>query len=100
MKTFNDLNPGDYVYIIDLHSGIIDKIQISKKDYSINNTVCFEFYNYDPLWFDRDCRITRDADIKYFSDKDLIDKKLNELIDKYNLIIKTAKQNIQKLKEL
>lgn len=74
MKTFNDLNPGDYVYIIDLHSGTVDKIQISKKDYSIENTVCFEFCNYVPLWFDRDGFITRDGDTKYFSDKDLIEK--------------------------
>lgn len=100
MKTFNDLKPGDYIYIIDSHSGIVNKIKIKNKENSIQNTVCFEFYDCVPLWFDKNYSITRDGNTKYIADEKLINKELEKLIKACENIIRITKQNIQKLKEL
>ena len=100
MKTFNDLKEGDYIYIIDSHSGIVNKIRIKNKKNSIQNTVCFEFYDCVPLWFDENESITRDGNTKYIADEELINKELEKLIKACENIIRITKQNIQKLKEL
>lgn len=100
MKIFNDLNPGDYIYIIDSHFGIVNKIKIKNKENSIQNAVCFEFYDCVPLWFDKNDSIIRDGNTKYMADKELMNKELDKLIKACENIIRITKQNIQKLKEL
>ena len=100
MKTFGDLKEGDYIYIIDSHSGIVNKIKIKNKENSIQNTVCFEFYDCVPLWFDKNDSRTCDGNTKYIADEELINKELEKLIKACENIIRITKQNIQKLKEL
>lgn len=100
MKTFNDLKEGDYIYIIDSHSGIVNKIKIKNKENCIQNTVCFEFYDCVPLWFDKNDSITRYGNTEYIADEKLINKELEKLIKACENIIRITRQNIQKLKEL
>ena len=70
------------------------------KENSIQNTVCFEFYDCVPLWFDKNDSITRDGNTKYIADEELINKELEKLIKACENIIRITRQNIQKLKEL
>lgn len=103
MKTFNDLKPGDHIYILYLLSGIIEYVKITQVQFHKSDIIIFSNEEYDNrFWFYKDKSIEIDSDnmVKYIADKNMISCELDKLIKNCKVIIKTAKQNIQKLKEL
>jgi hypothetical protein len=103
MKTFNDLKPGDYVYMLDLLSGIIEEIKITQVQFHKSDIIIFSTEEYNNrFWFykDKSVEIYSDNMVKYIADKDMVSFELDKLIKNCKVIIKTAKQNIQKIKEL
>lgn len=100
MKTFVDLHLLDYIYILDRESGIVDRIKIVDKVYSISNTVIFTFSNIGQLWFAQDKSITVDRNLVYIADQSLLIPELEKLIKHYKVVIKSATKNIKLLKEI
>lgn len=103
MKTFNDLKPGDHIYILYLLSGIIEYVKITQVQFHKSDIIIFSTEEYNNrFWFYKDKSIEIDSDnmTKYIADKNMIPCELDKLIKNCKVIIKTAKQNIQKLKEL
>ena len=101
MKTFNDLKPGDHIYILYLLSGIIEEVKITQIQFHKSDIIIFSNEEYDNrFWFYKDKSIEIDSDnmVKYIADKNMISCELDKLVKNCKVIIKTAKQNIQKLK--
>ena len=71
MKTFNDLNKGNYLYIKD--NNIIEAKLIINKSNSICGTIIFEFVNGELLWFYKNRSYEKDFDsgIQYSTNKEL-----------------------------
>ena len=101
MKTFGDLKEGDYIYELDTHSGNIDYLKINK---------IYPFFPNDSIMIRLDQRLSvrfrKDESFKsvfgviYFcNQKECLDK-LSKLTKHYQTVLKRARQNIQKLKEL
>lgn len=103
MKTFNDLKPDDHIYALDLLSGIIEEVKITQVQFHKSDIIIFSTEEYNNrFWFykDKSIEIDRDNMIKYIADENIVPYELDKLIKSCKVIIKTAKQNIQKLKEL
>lgn len=103
MKTFNDLNPGDHIYILYILSGIIEEVKITQVQFHKSDIIILSNEEYNNrFWFYKDKSIEIDSDnmVKYIADKNMISCELDKLVKNCKVIIKTAKQNIQKLKEL
>lgn len=101
MKTFNDLKPGDHIYILYLLSGIIEEVKITQVQFHKSDIIIFSNEEYNNrFWFYKDKSIEIDSDnmVKYIADKNMISCELDKLVKNCKVIIKTAKQNIQKLK--
>ena len=103
MKTFNDLKPDDHIYALDLLIGIIEEVKISQVQFHKSDIIIFSTEEYNNrFWFYKDKSVEVDSDnmVKYIADKSMIPCELDKLIKNCKVIIKTAKQNIQKLKKL
>lgn len=103
MKTFNDLKLGDHIYILYLLSGIIEEVKITQVQFHESDIIIFSNEEYNNrFWFYKDKSIEIDSDnmVKYIADKNMISCELDKLVKNCKVIIKTAKQNIQKLKGL
>ena len=103
MKTFSDLKSNDHIYVLYLLSGIIEEVKITQVQFHKSDIIIFSTEEYNNrFWFYKDKSIEIDSDnmVKYIADKNMVSCELYKLIKSCKVIIKTAKQNIQKLKEL
>ena len=101
MKTFNDLKEGDYIYELDTFSGNVDCLKVSKiLPFFSSDNIIIRFDKNTSIRFRTDESFKSVFGVFYFcNQKDCLDK-LSKLTKHYQTVLKRAKQNIQKLKEL
>lgn len=101
MKTFKDLKEGDYIYELDTFSGNVDYLKISKiLPFAPNDSIIIRFDKNTSICFHKNESSRSIFGVTYFCNhKDCLDK-LSKLTKHYQVVLKRAKQNIQKLKEL
>lgn len=101
MKTFNDLKEGDYIYELDTFSGNVDCLKVSKIfPFFPKDSIIIRFDKNTSICFRKDESFKSVFGVIYFcNQKDCLDK-LSKLTKHYQTVLKRAKQNIQKLKEL
>lgn len=101
MKTFNDLKEGDYIYELDTFSGNVEYLKISKiLPFAPNDSVIISFNKNTSICFNKDESFRSIFGVSYFCNKKDFLNKLSRLIKHYQSVLKTAKQNLQKLKEI
>ena len=101
MKTFNDLKEGDYVYELDTYSGNVDCLKVSKiLPFFPNDSIVIRFNENTSFRFNKNESFKNILGVFYFcNQKECLDK-LSKLTKHYQAVLNTARQNIQKLKEL
>lgn len=101
MKTFGNIKEGDYIYELDTFSGNVDCLKVSRiLPFIPNDSIIIRFDKNTSIRFCKDESHKSVFGVIYFcNQKDCLDK-LSKLTKHYQTVLKRAKQNIQKLKEL
>lgn len=101
MKTFGDLKEGDYIYELDTFSGNIDCLKVSRiLPFFPNDSIIIRFDKNTSIRFRKDESHKSVFGVIYFCNQEECLDKLSKLTKHYQAVLKTAKQNIKKLKEL